>query len=99
MTDSDPRRGVPTALTGVLQPGERTERPFSVVLDDQHVALLLRVPGTEVRIAEQTDHSIILENQGETIAFYRVEFPTQQAVKALAGAWDVLAYATGRGKK
>lgn len=97
MTDQP---GAPMPIYGFLQPGERTERAFSCPLDDEHVAILQRTPGQDIRIAEQTDRSIVLENTGEGMAPYLVHFPTQAFVRAALGAKELVGYLAGlRGKK
>jgi hypothetical protein len=87
-------------LFGMLQAGERTTRVFSRELDDQHVAVLQRAPGSGVRIAEQSSTDIALENTGEAMSPYIVLFPTRAFVKAAAGTKELVSFLAGlRGGK
>lgn len=97
---TDAPNAAPEPLWGLLQPGERTTRVFSAPLQGTYVPLLQRIPHSGVRIAEQSDHDITLENTGSSMSPYLVLFPTQALLRAAAAGKELVGYFSGlRGKK
>ncbi len=96
---------IPTAIWGVLQPGETTTRAYSCPLPEQYCAILQKKPGDQVSIVEQSDETITVTNQGPRPAFYLVLFLANASIRAVLGAKEVVTFlaerfrGAGRGPK
>lgn len=83
MTKNEP--GCPDTIGGFLQVGETSTRQYSCPLAKEYAAVLQNQPGGGVKIVEQTNESITLENRGARVAGFLVHFPTLGMVQLFSG--------------